>query len=209
MKTFLKRKLKPLYLKLDLGQEKKKFKKTLSAYDNFKIVVGSSGIFEEGWIPSEIEVLNLLKGDNWLNFFEPASISHILAEHVWEHLSQDDGVIAAQTCFRFLKPQGRLRIAVPDGYHSDPDYIDYVKVGGIGDGADDHKILYNYQSLSLMLKRVGFQVDILEFFDEGGNFHHKDWDIEDGFIHRSLKYDRRNIGGHPHYTSLIIDAIKV
>lgn len=209
MKTYLKRKLKPFYLKYDFKKDRKKFKEALANFEEYKIVVGSSGIFQDGWIPSEIDVLNLLKEDTWANFFEPASVSHILAEHVWEHLNKDEGVVAAKTCYRFLKKQGRLRIAVPDGYHSDPNYIEYVKVGGTGQGADDHKILYNYQTLSYMLKRVGFQVDILEFFDESGQFHHKEWGIHDGFIHRSLKHDKRNSNGLPNYTSLIIDAIKV
>lgn len=209
MKTYLKRKLKPLYLKLDLGHDRKRFKEVLSTHDSFKIVVGSSGIYEEGWIPSEIEVLNLLKEDSWANFFQPNTISNILAEHVWEHLTPADGKIGAQTCYRFLESLGRLRIAVPDGFHSDPDYIEHVKIGGVGDGADDHKVLYNYRSISRMLKEVGFEVELLEYFDEEGQFHQRDWDVEDGFVHRSLKYDDRNADGQPNYTSLIVDAIKV
>lgn len=37
-----------------------------------------------------------------------------LAEHVWEHLSLDDAHRATRNCQRYLRPGGRLRLAVPD-----------------------------------------------------------------------------------------------
>lgn len=37
-----------------------------------------------------------------------------VAEHVWEHLSLSDAHVAARNCQRYLRPGGRLRIAVPD-----------------------------------------------------------------------------------------------
>lgn len=37
-----------------------------------------------------------------------------LAEHVWEHLSLEDAHRATRNCYRFLRPGGRLRLAVPD-----------------------------------------------------------------------------------------------
>lgn len=37
-----------------------------------------------------------------------------VAEHVWEHLSLADAHRAAQNCHRYLRPGGRLRLAVPD-----------------------------------------------------------------------------------------------
>ena len=56
-------------------------------------------------------------------------------------------------CYEFLRPGGRLRIAVPDGFHPEPGYIEYVRPGGTGIGADDHKVLYNYQSLRKLLEK--------------------------------------------------------
>ena len=173
-----------------------------------RIVVGSSGLFEKGWIPSEYHFLNLLKDEDWSKYFEPNSIDTILAEHVWEHLNIADGLTAARTCFKYLRPGGRLRIAVPDGFHSDPKYIDYVRPGGSGAGASDHKVLYNYISFSEVLNNAGFKVDLLEYFDEKGSFHATNWLKEDGYIHRSIRYDQRNVNQSTTYTSLIIDAIK-
>ena len=41
-------------------------------------------------------------------------------------------------------PGGNFRIAVPDGFHTDPSYIENVKPGGTGEGSEDHKNLFNY-----------------------------------------------------------------
>jgi predicted SAM-dependent methyltransferase len=131
-----------------------------------------------------------------------------LAEHVWEHLGSRQAIIANANCFEFLRPGGRLRIAVPDGFHPDPAYIEYVRPGGTGAGADDHKVLYNYKLISEELKNVGFEFRLLEYWDENGQFHFQEWSSEDGHISRSKRYDPRNQDGSLTYTSLIVDAIK-
>lgn len=173
-----------------------------------KIVVGASGFYEQGWTPTDIEYLNMLQDADWKNFFKENSIDAILGEHVWEHLSEEDGLIAFKNCFKYLKPGGYLRIAIPDGFHPKTEYIDHVKPGGIGIGADDHKILYTYQILTSSLYKAGFRVNLLEYFDENGKFHDSPWKPEDGFIKRSKNFDARNINGELNYTSLIVDAIK-
>ena len=88
------------------------------------------------------------------------------------------------------------------------DYINDVKPGGKGAGSDDHKVLYNYQSLSNIFSSVGFNVKILEWFDEEREFHFESWSKSDGLISRSTRYDERNKNNPTQYTSLIIDAIK-
>ncbi len=205
----IKKLLRPAYTFYKKNREFRRFKKALQTNKGeLKVVVGSSDIFEAGWIPSEWHFLNLLNEQEWLAYFKADSISNILAEHVWEHLTPEDGKIAIRTCYRFLKKGGRLRIAVPDGFHPDPSYIDYVKVGGSGAGADDHKILYTYKMMTDILEQAGYKVQLLEYFDESGVFHHNTWDAKEGYIHRSIKNDKRNADGKPNYTSLIVDAIK-
>ena len=103
-----------------------------------RIVIGASGIFDDGWINTDIEYLNILIPGHWKRCFRKNSIDAILAEHVWEHLTIHDGLVGAKQCFEYLKPSGYLRVAVPDGFHPDPKYIERVKVGGTGPGADDH-----------------------------------------------------------------------
>src|SRR5690242_11289052 len=88
-----------------------------------KLVVGSSGGHDSGWISSEIEYLNLLNAAQWRGYFAEGSIDAILAEHVWEHLTADEGLEAARRCFQYLKPGGYLRVAVPDGFHPNRDYL--------------------------------------------------------------------------------------
>jgi predicted SAM-dependent methyltransferase len=183
----------------------------LTTYDRtkpIKLVVGSMFSSFEGWIHSDIETLNLLVKSDWDNYFAENSIDKILAEHVWEHLTPEQGKLAFQNCYTYLKPGGFLRVAVPDGFNPNEEYINYVKPGGTGNGADDHKLLYNYQIMSGFLQEIGFQVNLLEYFDANGQFHKSPWKPEDGMIRRSADHDSRNQGGKLGYTSLIIDAYK-
>lgn len=173
-----------------------------------KLQVGSSGLKQIGWISSEQGFLNLLRTSDWMQYFSFGSLDSVLAEHVWEHLSETEATIAAQTVFKFLKPGGHLRIAVPDGFHPDKKYIDAVKPGGSGSGAFDHKILYTYKSLTDVFVRCGYSVDLLEYHDENRVFLFKEWRMSDGFVHRSKNHDARNTKGSLNYTSIIIDAIK-
>jgi len=205
----LKKLLKPMYVFYKQKKEFLRFKIALFRYQSEpKIVVGSCSIYNNGWIPTEEHFLNLLDENDWTKYFKEGSVLNILAEHVWEHLSLENGGIAARTCYKFLKKGGKLRVAVPDGFHFDKKYIDYVKPDGNGIGADDHKVLYDYKLITEAFSKVGFRIELLEYFDETKKFHSTDWDSSDGHIHRSIRYDGRNKDGKPNYTSLIIDAVK-
>lgn len=177
--------------------------------DEVRIVVGSSGIFQNGWIPTNYQYLNLLNKGQWTRIFFNKKIDSILAEHVFEHLSEFEGREALYVCHKYMKKGGRLRIAVPDGFSPIKEYIDMVKPGGTGEGSDDHKILYNVNLLEEMLLSAGFAVQRLEYYDSDGLFHHSPWNPLDGMIHRSLNFDNRNSDGVVRYTSLILDGIKI
>ena len=182
--------------------------KKYSSKKDLKIVVGSGGIYEKGWMPIEFNQLDIKQKNDWERLFSKNSIDAILAEHVWEHLSLEEGMLAANHCFYYLKPGGYIRVAVPDGYHSNQEYIKWVKPEGTGDGSDDHKVLFNYITLSKVFTDVGFKIKLLEYFDENGDFHCNEWSEHDGKINRSAKHDPRNQDGQLKYTSVIIDAIK-
>jgi predicted SAM-dependent methyltransferase len=173
-----------------------------------RIVLGASGIYDAGWIPTEIGVLDILNLGHWSRVFAENSIDAILAEHVWEHLTPEQGLLAARHCLRFLKPGGYLRVAVPDGFHPDPNYIEWVRVGGSGAGADDHKVLYTRDTFRRLFEQAGFDVELLEYFDSAGVFHAVEWDPAAGKIFRSRRFDERNQNGQLNYTSLILDARK-
>lgn len=174
-----------------------------------KFSVGSAGInSDKSWYATDIATLNLIKNNDWKRILLFLRLDNIMAEHVWEHLTDTDTDLANKNCFKYLKRGGKLRLAVPDGYHPDHKYIDYVKPGGNGAGAEDHKILYTYKSMKEKLESAGFRVELLEYWDEYGKFHFIDWTDEGGHIRRSKRYDKRNNDGKLNYTSLIVDAIK-
>lgn len=173
-----------------------------------RIVVGAGGLFDPGWIPTDVDVLDILNERHWERLFRESSIDAILAEHVWEHLTAEHGLRAARNCRRFLRPGGYLRAAVPDGFHPDPAYIEWVRPGGTGAGADDHRLLYNHESFGRLFESAGFQLELLEYFDSSGQFHAVDWDPALGKIDRSQRFDERNKDGRLVYTSVILDARK-
>lgn len=158
-----------------------------------------------GWIGTNERLVNLLIEQQWDIWFDRSSIDTILAEHVWEHLTPEQGSLAASICFKFLKPGGRLRLAVPDGFHPDPAYRKAVEI----DNKDGHKVLYNFQTMCDMLAAVGFQPALLEGFSETGTFQEQAWQLSDGWIGRSRYNDPRNGRGTVMaYTSLIVDGVK-
>jgi predicted SAM-dependent methyltransferase len=189
-------------------QEQKNALKSFSSAAQRRIIIGSSGTRFDGWVSTDRQVLDLLCEGTWEQYFLPGTLDALLAEHVWEHLSASDALQSAATCYRFLTSGGYLRIAVPDGFNPNSSYIDEVRPGGSGPGADDHKILYNYSSLTDLFTRVGFKVRLYEYFDEKGKFHYQDWDSAEGMIQRSKRFDRRNSAGILAYTSIVMDAIK-
>lgn len=197
------KKVRMLQNYIRLKNKKYIFKTQLKNKKPIKIVIGASGKFESGWIPTEQSFLNLLKYEDWEKYFLINSIDSIMSEHVWEHLTQEEGLLAAQNCYKYLKDGGTIRIAVPDGYHPDKSYIEKVDVG-----ADDHKILYTHKSLASIFKEAGFEVTLLEYFDEDGVFHYKEWDYNNGRIYRSSNLDERNKVNKLSYTSIILDAQK-
>lgn len=187
----------------------KQLRNRIQQTEQLNIVLGAGSIMHPlDWIPTNIEELDILCSEDWQYLFGDRKIDNVMCEHVWEHLTLEEAAIANRHVMKFLKHGGNFRIAVPDGYHTDPDYLNYVKPLGTGAGAEDHKVLYNYRSLQEELEKCGFLVEFLEHWDENGKFNRKDWGLSKGKIHRSIRFDERNENGSPIYTSLIIDAIK-
>ena len=189
---------------LDLIQLKSKIKNSSAPLN---IIIGSEKTAYPNWLPTNIESLNLLEKGSFQNLFGEKKATKFLAEHVFEHISYANALIALKNCFEFMEKGGSIRIAVPDGFHPNQDYIDMVKPGGHGEGADDHKLLYNYHLLTKVLEDAGFRVQLLEYYNEHGQFQFVDWKSEDGHILRSRRFDKR-FNEPLGYSSLIIDGIK-
>lgn len=176
-----------------------------------KVIIGAGGQRWEGWIPTQREELDLLIDSTWVRYFQGELAKALLCEHVFEHLSLEEGKRAAGIIYRYLKPGGFIRLAVPDAYFPNEEYQRTAQVGGPGPKdhpAADHKIVYNYRLLKEVFEEAGFEVRLLEYHDEEGNFHIDEWDVEKAPIYRSSKLDHRNRDGTIRFASLIIDAIK-
>lgn len=176
-----------------------------------RVVIGAGDQAYAGWISTGKDQLDLRRPLDWSESFGSRSVDTFLAEHVWEHLTFAEGRRAARLCYRYLKAGGLLRCAVPDANFPDEAYQRTVKVGGPGPAdhpAADHKIVYDYRLLRDVFVSAGFEVDLLEYCDEEGRFHHHPWDPSDGPIHRSLRSDPRNTQGRLGFVSLILDARK-
>jgi len=180
-----------------------------------KIIIGAGGIHQPGWRSLEERDLDITKPEQWGRLFYPDSIDCILAEHVWEHLTPQEALMAAANCYAYLKPGGNLRIAVPDGNHPSPHYLEWVRPGRGWNGSD-HKVLYSYRTMGQLLSRVGFDVELREFFDDQRRLHSpKPLNPEQGRIQRTFHgYSRTFVGAlvsaflDTAYTSLIVDARK-
>lgn len=146
-----------------------------------RVVIGGGFKFApRGWHLTDEQLLDITRPQAWEALFGHRSVDALLAEHVWEHLPPDLGLRAAQQCRRFLKKGGTLRIAVPDGLHPHTAYREHVRPGGAGPGAVDHKVLFTHVSLTALLEEAGFEAVPLEYWDEGGRFHHEPWTADEG-----------------------------
>jgi predicted SAM-dependent methyltransferase len=194
-----------LYRRLSRQRHVRGLRKRIAVAKPLNVLIGAGSTSFRGWIPTDRTVLDISSPNDWRRLFKPGSIDRLLAEHVFEHLTEAESRIALAEALCYLKPGGLLRIAVPDGYRRDPAYV--AEVSPPNDG---HKVLYNIDSLSLLLEGSGFEVTPLEYFDAQEQFHALPWDEREGFISRSVRFDRQTDFqlGEMFYTSLIADARK-
>ncbi len=181
----------------------------LSTHSEIKIVVGAGPTKYKGWFSTDIVTLDVTNEIHFKKYFKKKRIHKVLAEHVLEHLTKTELELMINNFHKYSSKDINIRIAVPDGFHKDKEYIDRVKPGGTGEGAEDHKHLFNYKSLAGLFEKQNFKAKLVEFWDEEGNFNQGYTNDENGFVKRSFINDRRNSDGNPHYTSLIIDFSKV
>ena len=174
--------------------------------EQVKLVIGAGRTNYEGWVMTDLPILNALDPKDWRYLVNRGSVYRVLAEHVIEHWTEGEFRTFLRIVQPFLAECGFVRLAVPDGFHPDPAYIDHVRVNGVGPGADDHKMLYNYVMVTKLLSEAGYDYRLLEYFDENGGFHQMNWEATDGFVKRSAGHDPRNAESPLSYTSLIVDT---
>ena len=173
-----------------------------------KIVLGGTAP-EPDWLGSDIGFFDATDPAAWADLVVGENrVERLLAEHVFEHIPPDLIPKVLANAYRYLKPGGTIRIAVPDGHNPDPDYIRNVAPGGIGPGAGDHKQLFTVESLSAALSEAGFEVEPGEWFDAGGRFHEEPWPAERGHIHRSRRHGMPDKSFPFSHLSLLVDGVK-
>jgi hypothetical protein len=67
---------------LGVFRDVRNLKKRVRQASPLRIVVGAGGLFDPGWIPTDVDVLDILDERHWRRLFRENSIDAILAEHV-------------------------------------------------------------------------------------------------------------------------------
>ena len=177
----------------------------MRAADPLNVVLGAGCFDFDGWFGTDVDLLDITSPRDWSRLFDVGTIDRILSEHVLEHLAEAECRTALGECHRHLRPDGLLRVAVPDGYRRDAAYV-----AEVAPPKDGHKTLFNVDTLTALLEAVGFEVTPREYFDASGEFHAQPWSVEDGKVLRSLPFDRQEPFKREgmYYMSLIVDARK-
>jgi predicted SAM-dependent methyltransferase len=157
---------------------------------DIRVIIGAGPHKIKGWLATDIDELNIIMDSSWARLFNVGSISRLLGEHVFEHLTLDEFHDALKNVYKYLKPGGFLRLAVPDAFHPSRYYYNLVKPGGL-ETPYEHKLFFDYEMLSRIANDIGFEVRLLEYFDEKGFFHESEYNIDDGII---LRCRKNNIG---------------
>jgi predicted SAM-dependent methyltransferase len=175
-----------------------------------RIIVGAAETWQPGWYSTNEQWLDITKASDWRAVFGGKKIlSRVVAEHVFEHLTEPEALAALSNIADHMVGNGRIRIAVPDGFHPDPTYIRHVGIGGIGDDAADHKALLNVETLSELMRRAGFTPHHIEGYDRARQLVTTRWSSDDGYIQRSRQNPDGRVWDFPDAsTSLIVDGVR-
>ena len=159
-----------------------RIRKYLKSTDEPKLQIGCCKNVLKGWLNTDIS-LRCLHGvylDAGKHFpFPEASFSYVYSEHLFEHLTYQQGLNMLRESYRILKPGGVIRIATPDlhfllNLYQEPEkplhkaYMEYsVKQEGMPPTAVyvisrfhtswGHQIIYDMETLTRLLEQVGFR----------------------------------------------------
>jgi predicted SAM-dependent methyltransferase len=134
--------------------------------------LGSGGEPKDGWVNIDfvgdpVEVAwNLARGIP----FEDNSVDAVFHEHLLEHITLEQGAALMDECFRVLKPEGILRVGVPDAgelvrsYLGDGSYLESLhpnrpsRLIGVQELFywHRHTAMYDDETLALQFRAGGF-----------------------------------------------------
>ena len=100
---------------------------------------------------------------NFQDVFQDNSIDEIYICHAFEHFERKEILNIIKEYYRILKPDGLLRIAVPDFEAIHKWYNGHnlhelmgLLYGGQRDEYDFHKLVFDFETLQLLLQTTGF-----------------------------------------------------
>ena len=158
----------------------------------------------DSWIETSIHTLDVTDIFDFDELFASGSVTSFRAEHVLEHLTLAEAYVAMTHVVKYLKPGGRIRIAVPDydGMRARLDgAVDKEEYLMRKDLEEGHKVRYSRESLSILLATAGFhRVEVLEYYTrEGQLVSQQGWGDDDGGHIRRSSHGKEPI-------SLVMDA---
>lgn len=133
--------------------------------EGLKLNIGAGSTHIPGYVPIDIK-----SGIQAFPLsYEDESVDEIRASHILEHFTFADAVTALTEWNRVLKPNGRIRISVPDvdkvATSSDVNRLFYL-MGGQTDEHDIHRSAYDRNRLTEYLRATGFS-GICEWESDG------------------------------------------
>lgn len=167
----------------------------------FRFINRKTSFFNCDW-DDRIFIHNLIKPLPWKN----NSVSSIYSSHTLEHMSRKEGLQFLGECYRVLKPEGVIRIVVPDLGHIVNEYTEgriradefTDKLGVLYKFGKNpiknkltpffqfpHKCMYDQKTLLTVMNDIGFQVESRKPFDSNIKDIENvevDWRTEDSVI---------------------------
>ena len=134
-----------------------------------KLILGAALTSQSGWFSTNEQWFDIASPTDWQKIFKGKKLLRAaVAEHVFEHLTNDQTDIALVQIYEHMIPSGTIRIAVPDGNNPNKEYIKHVRIKGIGADAADHKQLLTFESLKQSLQLAGFTINLVEGYTKDG-----------------------------------------
>ena len=190
-----------------------KLKLYLALSRDVKLILGAALTSNKSWISTNEEWFDITRKHHWDRLFHKKKfMKRALAEHVFEHLTEEEMAIAFKFIYEHLASKGTLRIAVPDGNNPNPEYIKNTGINGIGADASDHKQFIKFEYLKSELEKVGFKCFIREGYKSNGELVNEKLPPELGYIIRSRRNSFESTKEGWDFvdanSSLIVDAYK-